>query len=132
MEGAGRSLKLLVVDEDRVTRVQVKRLLERHGYNVRVASGAAEALRLIRRDTPTLIVTELQSAEGESDQLLHYLERSYPTILRVVYSAKPQFQLDAIMRSGHAHAALQKNVELHDLVALVHGLLTGALRAWMC
>jgi hypothetical protein len=40
--------------------------------------------------------------------------------------------LDAIMRSGHAHAALQKNVELHDLVALVHGLLTGALRAWIC
>jgi DNA-binding NtrC family response regulator len=132
MEGAGRSLKLLVVDGDRLSKARVKELLERHGYDVRVASGAAEALRLIGRDPPTLIVTELESADGENDQLLHYVERSYPSILRVVYSARPQFQLDAITRSGHAHAALHKNVELHDLVALVHGLLTGALRAWIC
>jgi two-component system nitrogen regulation response regulator NtrX len=123
---------LLIVDEDRALRAQVGRLLERHQYDVRLASGPDEALRMILRGPPTLIVTELQNANDEGDQLLQDLERSFPSILRIVYSAKPQFQLDMVVRSGHAHAALQKGVELCDLVALVHGLLTASMRAWTC
>ena len=48
---------------------------------------------------------------------------AYPAVLRVIFSAAPRFQLNAIVRSGRAHAALDRHGELHDLVALIHGLI---------
>jgi CheY-like chemotaxis protein len=82
----GRSLKILVVDDDEELRFLARRSLARGGHEVTEASGGAEALRSIERQMPDLILLDLNMPAPDGLETLRMLRsreatRSVPVIV---------------------------------------------------
>ena len=60
----------LVVDDSMLMRYTVCRFLEEHGYTVECAGNGAEALEILARLRPNLIVTDLQMPKISGSELI--------------------------------------------------------------
>ena len=56
----GNNLRILIVEDDAVTRLSLKRLLEKSGHSVGVAEHGAEALRILEQEQFDLILMDIQ------------------------------------------------------------------------
>ena len=83
---------ILVIDDDRVSRRMLMRALGEAGYDCRETASGLEALALLHRETPTLLLLDLDMPEVDGAEVLRRL-RSDP-------EAKIA-QLPAIMLTGH-------------------------------
>lgn len=82
-------MKVLVVEDNQFSRTLVSGLLRNNGYAVHACSTAAQALESIQRETPDLVIADLDLGKG-------------PTgidVLRAVRRVAPD--LPAIILSGH-------------------------------
>lgn len=79
--------RILVVEDDdslrRVTQVQ----LEQAGYETATASGGAEALALLERSLPDLVITDLKMPGMSGMDLLRRIKADYPEIVVIVVTA---------------------------------------------
>jgi two-component system cell cycle sensor histidine kinase/response regulator CckA len=82
-QGSGEHV--LVVDDEPAVRVVVQRILERNGYQVRLAGDGAEAMRLIAEDAGSLqvVITDMMMPGMDGAELCRVLSREAPGI-RVV------------------------------------------------
>jgi CheY-like chemotaxis protein len=64
----------LVVDDSMLMRYTVCRFLEERGFAVETASNGAEALELLTRVRPTLIVTDMQMPKMSGSELITALK----------------------------------------------------------
>ncbi|MGD0760152.1 MAG: response regulator [Candidatus Sulfotelmatobacter sp.] len=60
----------LVVDDSMLIRYTVSRLLEEHGFTVESAGNGVEALEILNRVRPDLIVTDLQMPKMSGRELI--------------------------------------------------------------
>gem|GEM_PF-358783 len=60
----------LVVDDSMLIRYTVSRLLEEHGFMVEAAGNGVEALEILNRVRPDLIVTDLQMPKMSGQELI--------------------------------------------------------------
>lgn len=63
------SATILVAEDDEPIRLAVREVLEVEGYQVTVAVDGAEALDIIARDLPSLVITDLQMPNLDGRQL---------------------------------------------------------------
>lgn len=67
-----RRLRVLVVEGDAAARTRVQAALA-ESYNVRFASGIAEAVAMLRAETPELMVSEVDLPDGSGLSLCEYV-----------------------------------------------------------
>jgi len=72
--GGARRPTLLIVDDDPTPRQALRRLLEKLGYAVVVAENGREALELVQREPPDLVLTDLTMPEVDGFELLRRLK----------------------------------------------------------
>jgi len=72
--GRGR---VLVVDDEPDTRVLMQTMLERNGFEVITADGGSDALAYLARDTPSLILLDLEMDDMNGWEVLSML-RGHP------------------------------------------------------
>ncbi|MCC6234647.1 MAG: response regulator [Verrucomicrobiales bacterium] len=79
-QGSGEHV--LVVDDEPAVRVVVQRILERNGYQVRLAGDGAEAMRLIAEDAGSLqvVITDMMMPGMDGAELCRVLSREAPGI----------------------------------------------------
>lgn len=122
-----RSRKILVVDEDPLTRELLKKTLEEENYDVETVSGGVEALNKSREDAlPDLIITDSVMPGMDELQLVKTLKAGEHTkrIKIVLCSVKTSL---ADIKRGLAAGADQyiaKPFEPNDMVARVNKLLS--------
>ena len=63
MQGQGQYLHLLVVDDDEAVRLYIKLQLEDAGYRVTTAVNGADALDLIHKAAPDLVISDILMPE---------------------------------------------------------------------
>ena len=82
--------KILIVDDDEISRYLVKGLLANRGYRVLEAHGGSEGLRLARENRPNLIVLDLSMPDLNGFQVLDSLKNDAETkdIPVVIYTSK--------------------------------------------
>jgi len=68
----------LVVDDSMLMRYTVCRFLEERGFTVECASNGAEALDMLARMQPNLIVTDLQMPKMTGDELIAAVKSKPP------------------------------------------------------
>src|SRR4051812_2056835 len=71
-----RSTRILVVDDDRVTRELLRGTFERQGYEVCVASSGEQALQLLQEETFPIILSDIHMLEVDGHALLCYLNKA--------------------------------------------------------
>jgi signal transduction histidine kinase/CheY-like chemotaxis protein len=123
VEGA----QILVVDDDWKTREMLRRTLAKEGWTVAEASNGREALSLLERGPPVLVLLDLMMPEMDGFELLERMRgdggwRDIPVIL---LTAKDLTRAEVDQLNGHVVRILQKGAyqrsdlltEIHDMVA---------------
>jgi two-component system response regulator AtoC len=130
---AGRSLRLLIVDDEAKLAELLKRFLEQEGHRVTTAASGEEARELLESRDFDAVVTDLRMPGLGGQGLLAWLQESGPTVPALVMSAFGEVA-DAVesMRHG-ALDYLVKPFEPAELLfridkALTHSRLERELR----
>jgi two-component system, cell cycle sensor histidine kinase and response regulator CckA len=118
---------ILVVEDDDAIRPVIKRVLERKGYSLLLASDGNEALRLAETLVPpaeiALVITDLMMPGMGGIQLIAHLTRMFPRLQAMLMSG---YSDDAIGRAGLPEdrvSFLQKPFSLEELTRRVADVL---------
>lgn len=108
---------ILIVEDDVPTRVAMMHLLEMEGFVVRGASNGAEALALLERDRPDVVLSDVTMPVMGGEALVQALrERAGPPVL--LMTAHALIDAEAAERIGAA-GVVHKPVDLDELLARV-------------
>lgn len=77
--------RILIVDDDPATRTGMKALLERSGYEIRVAATFEDARRELHDYKPDLLISDIRLGEYNGLQLLVATPDPVPTIIVTAY-----------------------------------------------
>lgn len=108
--------RILVVDDDQPILALMKSLLREFQFEALAASSGAEALEIVQRETPDLILLDISMPEMSGEETIHAL-RAIPTIRDVPIvilsgHAIPQAEIERLGANG----AIQKPFDVPDLV----------------
>jgi CheY-like chemotaxis protein len=120
---------VLVVDDDADIREVLAELLVDEGYHAMVAVDGREALGLMERTTPGLIITDVMMPGMDGLALLEALHGppDLACIPVLVCTALPREQVAlALGRAGLTAPTMQKPMRFYELLDAVHELLGGA------
>ncbi|MPZ48748.1 MAG: response regulator [Dehalococcoidia bacterium] len=114
--------RVLVVDDDPALLRLVSMMLRLEGVSVETADGGALGLELIQRDSPDLVILDINMPEMDGRQVFQAARASGYTAPILVCSA---FEALRISRELGADAALDKPFEPDHLVEIVRELIDG-------
>jgi CheY-like chemotaxis protein len=119
---ADRITRVLVVDDEPMIRQLVTDCLIEAGYSVATAVNGSDALRVMQRDTPDLIVLDLMMPLLDAPGFVEHMRRTpgYRRVPIVVMTAA-YGAAEAAAQLG-AQACVTKPFELDDLLAEVRRL----------
>ncbi len=102
-------VRVLLVDDDAATREVAQAILEPLGADVRLASSAAEALALLVRDRPDVLVADIEMPGRDGYSLIHSI-RALPSHEG---AGTPAAALTAFARPEDRWRALDAGFQLH-------------------
>lgn len=108
---------ILVVEDDEPIRLAVRELLEVEGYHVDLATDGVEALRLIAREVPSLVITDLQMPNLDGRELCCRLRTDARTAEVPIVVLTAAHRLDGIF--GKADAVIRKPFDIDVLLSTV-------------
>ncbi|MDJ0763831.1 MAG: response regulator transcription factor [Myxococcota bacterium] len=89
---------ILIVDDDPLVRTAVKRILVHAGFNTETAADGFEALNLLHRSIPDLMLLDLDMPGISGLELLHIIARDGIQPYTVILTAKPS--IDTALEAG--------------------------------
>ncbi|MFH1059072.1 MAG: response regulator [Pseudomonadota bacterium] len=121
------SLSVLFVDDEPLVLDGLRRLLrgQRHEWRLAFALGGPEALEMMARATPDIVVSDMRMPGMDGAALLAEVRRLYPQVVRIILSGQsdPVMVMKSVLP---AHQFLAKPVEAERLFSVLRQ--TGALR----
>ncbi|MCP4678669.1 MAG: response regulator transcription factor [Deltaproteobacteria bacterium] len=106
---------ILVVDDDSLVRNGVKRLLSQNGFQTETASDGFEALNLLHRSVPDLMLLDLDMPGITGLELLHLVKRDGIQPRTAILTAKPS--IDTALEAGRLKVVdyFIKPLDLHTI-----------------
>jgi two-component system response regulator HydG len=86
--GPTHAKRVLVVDDDAVTRSGLERVLRSQGFEVLVAQDGSDALGVVELQKPDLVVTDLKMPKMNGDELLRELRRDRPDLPVIILTGQ--------------------------------------------
>ncbi len=107
--------RILVVDDEENTRLALKRLLNREGYEVQTAANGREALNSLNSSPVELIITDLNMPEMNGLTFLKELNRQYPAsnVIMITAYGEVESYLEALNLGAFEY--LNKPLRLDEL-----------------
>jgi CheY-like chemotaxis protein len=106
MSPEGR-FRLLVVDDDEGIREIISAMLTEQGYEIATAEDGQQALELLPKFHPDLIVTDLRMPRMSGDELVRIMRESFPALPVIIVSGEvltdefpPSVPADAFLAKG--------------------------------
>jgi len=112
--------RILVVDDENQVRAMIGSTLERHGYEVHLASNGREALEAISLNTFDLVLTDIVMQDVNGIALLERLHSQLPNLPVVMVTAIHDISvaIDSMRRGAYDY--LLKPFEREHLMSTVH------------
>jgi len=119
------SRRVLVIDDDAVTRLVIGAALRDAGYDVVEAGDGAEGLALFRAEPAAAVITDLVMPNHGGLETVKELRRTDATVRIIVVSGVTGGSAEYMRRAVRlgADRVLPKPVDLRELQAMVAGLL---------
>jgi CheY-like chemotaxis protein len=127
---AGRfmSFVALVVDDSMLIRHTVCRFLEERGFTVESATNGLEALEILHKVSPDIIITDMQMPKMDGSQLITALKREPATAnIPIVIVAGKQSGFD--QNEKRANFTIFKDIDIEGQLAKVLQSLLGSKAA---
>ena len=109
--------KVLVVDDDALLRMSLLQTLTHAGYKVRSADGGHAALSEIDRETPDLLLSDLNMPGLSGFELLSIVRRRFPAIQVIAMSGA--YFGDSVPTGVFADAFYEKGRGVRSLIEIV-------------
>ncbi len=127
-----RKQRIIVVDDEEITRMNLNHVLSREGYHVEVSSNGMEALELIEKNSYDLVITDLKMEKIDGMALLDRIKKISPLteVIIITGYATVLTAVDAMKKGSFQFLA--KPLKLDNVRAVVKGALsrnTGILDA---
>jgi DNA-binding NtrC family response regulator len=81
--------KIIIIDDDMLTRVSTADLIKSWGYEVETAASFNDGLNLVNEAVPDVAIIDLRLPDGDGMELLGFIREQHP-------------QVDAVILTGHA------------------------------
>ena len=114
---------VLIIDDDRLTRWSVSRILERAGCQVREANSFAEGAASIKAQRPELVLLDVKLPDGDGFALLRSIQTTHPDLPVIMMTAHASLETAQEAESLGARGHLAKPCDPEKLLALVVGAL---------
>jgi DNA-binding NtrC family response regulator len=115
---------ILVIDDDKLTRWSLARVLTRAGYRVREAGSAADGVTRVREAWPDLVFLDLRLPDGDGASVLQILHELRPQLPVVMISADTTREAARRLCQLGAYAYLEKPCAPAVVVTLADTLLS--------
>ncbi len=112
---AAASAAILIVDDEPEIRELVGEFLGRRGYRIRTASNGEEALALIAKEPPDLVLLDIYMPGINGVEVLRRLARSHPSVGVIMLTASQKESLLQESLDLGAVDALSKPVNLDEI-----------------
>jgi YesN/AraC family two-component response regulator len=119
--------KILIIDDDPSILTMLKRMLEKAGYEVDIASNGSEGLEKIESCPPDLLVTDIVMPEKEGLELIFYLRRKNPELKIVAISGGGRFNYEGYLTSAKllgADLTFQKPLVHKEFIQAISDLIS--------
>lgn len=123
--------KILIVDDERLTRAILQRHIVLAGYDVIVASNGQEAMQKIQEVTPDLVVVDLVMPDMNGFEMCRRIrsnEQTKKTPLIVVSALQSQADIDEAKSSG-ADVYMTKPIKSDEFISQVKRYLPSPFKA---
>ncbi|WP_042688547.1 response regulator [Azospirillum sp. B506] len=113
---------VLVVDDEPMVRMTLRRLLEKSGVEVTEAQDGAEAMRIFRASRPDLVICDLVMPFADGLQTILRMRRLDPAVKIIAISGggrSKAMELLAVARQMGADHALAKPIERSQIALIV-------------
>lgn len=116
---AKRSPRLLIVDDEKPTRLNLEHVLAKEGYQVKTAENGVEALNHMAQASFDVVLTDMKMEKIDGLTLLSRIKESFPTTEVIVVSgyATVPVAVEAIKRGSYHF--ISKPIKLDDLRSTV-------------
>jgi sigma-B regulation protein RsbU (phosphoserine phosphatase) len=111
-------MKLLIADDDTITRVALGKLLEKWGYEIVQARDGCSAWELLRqKDPPRIVILDWMMPEPDGVEICRYLkrEKDFPFIYTILLSVRREKEDIVNALDSGAHDFLSKPVHTGEL-----------------
>jgi CheY-like chemotaxis protein len=112
-------MKILIIDDDRLVRYAVAKILRNQGHEVSTADDGARGMVVVREERPQLVITDLIMPEQEGFETLAQIRRDYPGVKVIAMSGGLRDSNLDVLSMAHALGAdvvLAKPFEEDDLL----------------
>ncbi len=125
---AARKPSILVVDDALTVRELQRSILERSGYDVRVASNGKEAMALLLREPSDLVLTDLEMPSMDGFALTESIRKhptlgQTPVVILTSHDSEPERQQG--LAAGANAYIIKSGFDQNSLLSLVEKLLLG-------
>ncbi len=111
--------KILIAEDEKVTRITLTRLLEKEGWQVLQANDGSQAIELFRRDAPSVVILDLMMPVMSGIETIRIMKEVDPSVPVIIATASGDISTAVeTMRLG-AYDFLVKPVEPGKLIIAV-------------
>lgn len=112
--------KILIVEDEQNLAAAYQTILNKEGYEALVANNGEEALEVVTRDAPELILLDMKMPKMNGLEFLRRLEKEMPAKGVIVFSNQDtQADIDEAFRLGAKRYLLKSWASPQDLVKVV-------------
>jgi len=114
---------ICIVDDEPAILNSLRSILEDEGYQVVVATNGIEGLKVVRSDTPDLVILDIWMPEMDGLETLKRLRAQFPGILVVMMSGHGSIETAVKATKLGAYDYLEKPLDLEKVTILVRNAL---------
>ena len=114
---------ILVVDDSAVDRIRVEKMLGKEGHTVQSVAGGQEALAVLKREPPDLVLTDMQMPEMDGLQLVEEIRGKYPAVPVILMTAHGSEEIAVEALQKGAASYVPKRNMARDLAETVTNVL---------
>lgn len=118
--------RILIIDDDHHILLMIKKMLERAGYEVDLASNGSEGLELFKRIQADLVITDIIMPEKEGLETIREMKRLRPDLKIIAMSGGGKISADNYLETAKIFGAsrvLEKPFSQKTMVMAVIDLL---------
>lgn len=119
--------KILIIDDEPYILLMLKKMLERAGYEVDLASNGKQGMELFEKEHADLVITDIIMPDKEGLEIILEMKKQRPDLKIIAISGggriSPESYLECATHFG-ATRVFQKPFKQKELVSAVNELMT--------
>jgi DNA-binding response OmpR family regulator len=119
------SVTILVVDDEEIVRLSCRRVLCGDGYEVDLATGGEEALKLVKAKAYDLVILDIMMPHVDGFTLLQEIREGQPEMKFIVITGLNQMEMSVRAAEIGASAYIGKPFDPDELLTKVAKVLEG-------